>query len=698
MKYKVKILKQPKYQYGGNMQQQELDPEQIMQGVVTLLQEGAQPEEIAKQLIQMGIPQEQVIQIIQNVIQQLQGGNGQEEEQGYAQEQMQPGMQQQMGYGEEGEEEETPMAAYGGQMGYGLDLGSRRLWMNQDDDEQSMVNRSIKAVPREEANIEAEGGETALIPNEDNNNYSHFNIQGKRHTDGGVPLNVPEGTFIYSDTKKMKLGGSILNVFGKSEKSSKKYTPAALAKQYNLNKYTAILESPKSSKIERRTAELMIQNYNKKLAQLALVQEGKKGYPQGIPKVAEEYYAKTKAYVESQQASELPNNNRMQYGGEGVDQNMEEDDQMQAMYGMGFKYGGGLQKFDVGNEVGKVAFSGAMKNGPVIRAKRNIFIPPDEDDEIVSMPSSNYLVNNNQRDNLTTLTPPAYNYVAPKVQMPKLEPIKMGPMNPAKIKFEDKDFKDENNNKENADNKSNIEYGFSDADNAILLNSLKNLTGVKKFTNFEPTIKLARNSTRYLSPIAALSANAGMYNAAKQAAAMFAGPQSRYSFNSGEFAKNAVNIQAQYDDKNVQLGNIAAAQDSDTTNKQMMYDAQRAKRLYDAGVINEQQYQNAMREARAGVLKAYTQGLDNAAKVYNASISQSPNFGIDHRRGTIYFHSPKDRKAFFDQQNQSPTSLYASAWKMAQEEANQMDFKSDKERETYIDKAADYYSKQSRKG
>jgi hypothetical protein len=357
----------PFYQYGGDMEQENGGQEQVLQIIQAFAEaNGVDPKELMTKLQSLGEEEQQ--QAIVKMYQALQGGNneGGEEEQGYAQEQMQPEMQQQMGYNEEddmrnedlyaeedsyNEEDNMRQAAYGGQMGYGLDLGSRRLWMNQDDDEQSMVNRSIKEVPRDEANIEAEGGETALIPNKNDTGHSHFNIQGNRHTEGGVPLNVPEGTFIYSDTKKMKLGGSVLSVFGKSDKTSKKYTPAALAKQYDLNKYTAILESPKSSQLERRTAELMIQNYNKKLAQLALVQEGKKGYPQGIPKVAEEYYAKTKAYVESQQAKNQPQQEIEEESDENVDQDMEQDQQIQAMYGMGFKYGGGLQKFQ-GDKMG----------------------------------------------------------------------------------------------------------------------------------------------------------------------------------------------------------------------------------------------------------------------------------------------------------------------------------------------------------
>jgi hypothetical protein len=66
--------------YGGSFQegdapdQAQPDPQQVMEGVAQMLQQGAQPEQVAQQLVQMGIPQEQVMQIIQVVMQQLQGG------------------------------------------------------------------------------------------------------------------------------------------------------------------------------------------------------------------------------------------------------------------------------------------------------------------------------------------------------------------------------------------------------------------------------------------------------------------------------------------------------------------------------------------------------------------------------------------------------------------------------------------------
>ena len=57
------------------------------------------------------------------------------------------------------------------------------------------------SVPREEANIEAEGGETVLADLEQNGTFGLYNINGPRHSSGGVPMFLPEQSFIFSDTK-----------------------------------------------------------------------------------------------------------------------------------------------------------------------------------------------------------------------------------------------------------------------------------------------------------------------------------------------------------------------------------------------------------------------------------------------------------------------------------------------------------------
>jgi hypothetical protein len=155
------------------------------------------------------------------------------------------------------------------------------------------ISKYITAVPRDEANLEAEGGETVYGDLNGDNFPEHKVIKGPRHSEGGVPLKLPEDSFIFSDTNSMKINDeNILQMFNKpmkKGKGNKGYTPAELAKQYDIDKYRKILQDPNSDNIDRKTAELMIRNYNMKLGALALAQESKKGFPQGIPVMALPY-------------------------------------------------------------------------------------------------------------------------------------------------------------------------------------------------------------------------------------------------------------------------------------------------------------------------------------------------------------------------------------------------------------------------
>jgi hypothetical protein len=147
----------------------------------------------------------------------------------------------------------------------------------------------VDEVPREEANLEAEGGETAFGPITGQSIPDHLKIKGKRHTEGGVPLNLPDDTFIFSDTASLRINDpSVLAMFNKTPKKGG-YTPAEIAKPYNINKYKSILLDPDTSRLERDTATIMIKNYIMKLGSLALVQESMKGFPQGIPEMAKPY-------------------------------------------------------------------------------------------------------------------------------------------------------------------------------------------------------------------------------------------------------------------------------------------------------------------------------------------------------------------------------------------------------------------------
>lgn len=187
-----------------------------------------------------------------------------------------------------------PKAAYGQQVNGGLNV--EPTYMGEGDFNESSLSKNpgrtkstLTAVPRDEANLEAEGGETAFGPISGQNIPDHMVIKGKRHYEGGVPLNLPDDTFIFSDTKAMKMSDpKILAMFGKKSKKGG-YTPAELAKPYDIGKYKSILMDPESSQEERNTSIMMIKNFIIKLGALAIAQESKKGFPQGIPAMAKPY-------------------------------------------------------------------------------------------------------------------------------------------------------------------------------------------------------------------------------------------------------------------------------------------------------------------------------------------------------------------------------------------------------------------------
>jgi len=147
------------------------------------------------------------------------------------------------------------------------------------------VRKQLNGVPVEDANLEAEKGETMIM--NQGGIPAQFKIGGKPHSQGGTPLQAPDGSFVFSKTKEMKIKDpTILAQFGVTAKSA---VPADIAKKYDVNNYRKTLGDKNSSDLDKKTAEMMISNYNLKLAKLGLVQESMKGFPQGIPAISMPY-------------------------------------------------------------------------------------------------------------------------------------------------------------------------------------------------------------------------------------------------------------------------------------------------------------------------------------------------------------------------------------------------------------------------
>ena len=177
----------------------------------------------------------------------------------------------------------------GDQANYGLVTTPQEYYSNTNfnNTDDKSVRYSLSSVPRDNANIEAEGGETVLTDLTNDGTFGLYDIRGPRHSAGGVPMFLPEQSFIYSDTNKMKFTKDELADFGINTK--KKMTPAKLSKKYELNDYYAHLQSPYADTIQSTTAELMLKKNMMNLSKVAFVQESKKKFEDGVPLASHPY-------------------------------------------------------------------------------------------------------------------------------------------------------------------------------------------------------------------------------------------------------------------------------------------------------------------------------------------------------------------------------------------------------------------------
>lgn len=128
----------------------------------------------------------------------------------------------------------------GDQMGYGLYRGQsvrdfNAFYKQDEDDYASMVNSTENGVPRALANIEAEEGEKVIAKD----GMSILDIKGKKHTEGGTPMDVEPGSYIVSDfitapkTMQAAMGFEIPSKKKKDNTWSKVLDTKVKSKDYN---------------------------------------------------------------------------------------------------------------------------------------------------------------------------------------------------------------------------------------------------------------------------------------------------------------------------------------------------------------------------------------------------------------------------------------------------------------------------------
>ena len=131
-----------------------------------------------------------------------------------------------------------------------------------------------------EPNVEVEGREHIKLPN----GFSQ-EIQGKSHAQGGIPLNLPQGTQIFSE--KLKIEVKFLKELAElnpeyaflakiklPEKGSISY--ADLAKKFETKKYVDLLNSKTADPIQKTTAQMMMSQSLMALEKIFMLQEQNK--------------------------------------------------------------------------------------------------------------------------------------------------------------------------------------------------------------------------------------------------------------------------------------------------------------------------------------------------------------------------------------------------------------------------------------
>lgn len=149
------------------------------------------------------------------------------------------------------------------------------------------INDSVKPIDEDKANIEAEEGEVLF-----KGPKGIFKIAGKKHSQGGTPLKVDEGDFIFSDKKSLAINKDEAEAFNLDYRKGGKTnnTPAEILKNEvdlkGYNKFITILNDPNSDPMAKSTAELMLGKMMDKIGQVQYLQEAKKGFPTGLPATA----------------------------------------------------------------------------------------------------------------------------------------------------------------------------------------------------------------------------------------------------------------------------------------------------------------------------------------------------------------------------------------------------------------------------
>ena len=553
------------------------------------------------------------------------------------------------------------------------------------------VNSTIQPVDREDANVEAEAGETLVTDLDFDGLPEQYMIGGKSHAQGGTPLNVPNDSFIFSKDRTMKIKDpEIQKDFGKSVKESG-YTPAELAKQYDINKYQKILADPAADEIQKSTAEAMIAKFNEKLGKLALVQESLKGFEEGIPAIAMPYLISTgfdpTTIMGTQATEETPDADQARLGG-GTKKRVQVIELPKAQEGRGIKKVDskrmpahtptevalmkflspetvlseeeipGMQPENKAGTYGQFSEDAANKNWnwygkPInwsnkeeVKAAGKAF----NDTLFQKIKKAGYsdAFANKAVENYgfveKTGLPNSLDLASGKYHETRVMPKNIAPATPESLAQAEASVKEPNldpleTNRLLIKKQKEADPKFWIQDQINMAGAFGDLNSVKKYMPYIAPTNLTTPEATYFDPSRELAAGAEQANIAALTAAMFAGPQglaSRLSAIAGESSGNAANILGKYNTMNVEVANKQAAVEADIANQQAEIDAGRATELAKQTNIVNQEFDNTKRALRANMRNALNTAITNRGQTQSLNLTNE-QFQVDPTTGFTYF-------------------------------------------------------------
>lgn len=561
---------------------------------------------------------------------------------------------------------------YGGQTNYGLDLGRRKVYTDMPDSPYENPSRTIQEVPEEFATIEAEKGETILTDVDGDGMREHMNIEGSYHENGGTFLAANPGDFVFSDHKpKMAIKNErILSLFGKKYKKGG-YTPAEIAKQYDINKYKAVLQDKNADYISKSTAERMIGNYEKKLGMLSLVQEAKKGFPQGVPEVAQSampqvayggyipemaYGGYLEQYQTKGQVTPAP---RVLKSKQELDELIKQGYTREGNTNIWSKPGSSrvearpVIKGTPGQQAGQTVTY--KKRTPVV-TEAWLRASPEERKRMSQAAQKKWEAN--PENQIVTQTQQAVAPVPDRCEDgPNGEKFVLNPQTGQceRVIEEPGDRVTFGEQPERqvpgfTPTTPGTPYGWTNPDIRNLGTALLNRTYIKKYPSVRRDINPVTSDFRNMDWRGRAAEMQGTFNNQANTLGTFQSPTSlaaNLSFMSGQQAENLVNRAIDpIEQSNVQIYNQVANQNAALVNQATASAAQNQfLRSQDRAILN-QRFNQEMIDSNNAITQAMNTGETNAAGIYNTNITESPYYYIDPRTQRMRFNSDAARAAF----------------------------------------------------